>query len=347
MTAAVTLPPERQPWRRLVLATAALILLPMVPHMRSLLPIEQTMMLVIPAVAACALAGWRNGERLAFAAIWTAVAVWMLAQSAGAPGSSYDYMARGWALLLAACFGLSGILAAGVAFFPRALASLGVATLVAFGVAASSAGGVQRISSIAKGEFERRNAESIATLNRNASTREWKELAAKSPVLAASVAAGEEQLESIPKVSTMLLGSILGLESLAALALAWAFYHRFATIPVGPPLARMREFTFNDQLIWGLAVGATIFLLPPFAEGRSAGINLLLFFGSLYMVRGLGIIAWMSNRRAIWTTIAFVFVLGVFTPAAWPLFVLLVGFLALALGLGDTWLDWRKRAQSI
>ncbi len=337
MTAAVTIQPEKQSWRRLFLAAAAIILLPMIPHVRAFLPIEQTMLLVIPAIAACALAGWRNGERLAFAALWTAVAVWMLAQSAGPAGGSYDFMARGWALLLAACFGLSTILATGLSFFPRALASLGVATVIGFGLAASGPGGSARVASVAKVEFTRRNSESIANLQRRADSKEWKEMTANSPSLAEMPAMSEAQLRSIPPYSSTIVAALLGLESLAVLAFAWAVYHRFATHPVAPPLGQLREFRFNDQLVWGLAAGATIFLLPRFVEGRSAGLNLMVFFGALYVLRGLGILAWMTRGRALMVALVFA------TLLAWPL----VGILALGLGLGDTWLDWRKRAQSV
>jgi hypothetical protein len=337
MTAAVTTQPARQPWRRLFFAVAAFVLLPLLPQVRVILPIEQTMLLVIPAVAVCALAGWRNGERLVFAVVWTVVAVWMLAQSAGLPGSSYDFMARGWALLLAASFGLSAVLATGVSFFPRAMAALGVATVVAFGVAASGPGGTARIANVAKNEFARRNAESLADLHRNVATKEWQEMAAKSSFLSEVPEMSEKQLHSIQNYSGMLVAALLGLESLAALALAWAVYHRFSTAADGPPLGKLREFRFNDQLVWGLAVGATIFLLPPFVVGRTAGLNLLVFFGSLYILRGFGILAWMTKGRALMAALVFA------TLLAWPL----VGLLALGLGLGDTWLDWRKRAQSI
>lgn len=337
MTAAVTVEPVRQPWRRLVVAAAAIVLLPLFPHVRAILPIEQTILLVIPLIAACALAGWRNGERAAFAAIWTVVAVWMLAQSAGPAGSSYDFMARGWALLLAACFGLSMIVATGLAFFPRALASIAAATVIGFAMAASGPGGAARVANVAKVEFTRRTAESIAVLQRGSQSKEWQEMSASSPSMAEMPAYTEAQLRSIPPFSSTLVAALLGLESLAVLAFAWAVYHRFATHPAGPPLGRLREFTFNDQLVWGLAAGATIFLLPRFVEGRSAGLNLLVFFGALYVLRGIGILAWMTKGRALMIALVFA------TLLAWPL----VGILALGLGLGDTWLDWRKRAQSV
>lgn len=336
MTAA-PLQPVRQPWRRLFFAAAAIVLLPLLPQVRAFLPIEQTMLLVIPAVAACSLVGWRNGDRPAFAVIWLVIAGWLLAQSAGPAGSSYDFMARGWALLLAACFGLITVLATGATFFPRALAAVGVATLVAFAMAAGGPGGSSRIAEVARVEFTRRNAESIADLKRKAESKEWQEMAAGSSFVAELPDLQEKQLRSIPPYASTIVAALLALESLAALAFAWAVYHRFSTHPAGPPLGRLREFRFNDQLVWGLAVGATIFLLPNFMEGRSAGLNFLAFFGALYILRGMGILAWMIKGRAVMVAMV---IAAVF---AWPL----AGILALGVGLGDTWLDWRKRAQSV
>ena len=81
-------------------------------------------------------------------------------------------------------------------------------------------------------------------------------------------------------------------------------------------------------------MGASVFLLQAFAEGRNAGLNLLVFFGFLYVLRGFGILAWMSRTRAL------TFMLVALAVFAWPL----VTALAFGLGLGDTWLDLRARA---
>jgi hypothetical protein len=98
-------------------------------------------------------------------------------------------------------------------------------------------------------------------------------------------------------------------------------------------LSPLTEFTFNDQLVWGLAVGATLCLLPAFEEGRNAGYNLLLFFGALYLIRGVGILAWMARGRYV-----FVVILSLLPQV----FVIVT----VALGLGDTWLDLRKRVKA-
>ena len=140
----------------------------------------------------------------------------------------------------------------------------------------------------------------------------------------------EAMMREMPKYATALLPALLALESLAALALGWGMYQRLAPGRIGPRLGPLTEFRFNDQLVWGLAVGATLSLLPAFEGGRNAGYNLLVFFGALYLIRGIGVLAWMSRGRYV-----YVVILGLI-----PQVFLIV---TLALGLGDTWLDIRRR----
>jgi hypothetical protein len=107
---------------------------------------------------------------------------------------------------------------------------------------------------------------------------------------------------------------------------------------IGPALAPLREFRFNDQLVWGLIVGITALLLPTLEGVRGPGLNLLVFFGALYALRGLGVLAWFLTPRRPVT--------GVLVGLA--LVLLLRDGAAFALGLvgvGDTWLDWRGRAR--
>jgi len=134
---------------------------------------------------------------------------------------------------------------------------------------------------------------------------------------------------------------------LAALALAWATYHRFSRTRLGAPLRPLREFRFNDQLVWGLIVGLTIMLLPTLTALSGVGKNLLVFFGALYALRGLGVLSWFMAPGSLGVTLGIGFVvlavplLGAFVALG---FVML-GIAALALGLGDTWADWRSRAR--
>lgn len=323
-------------WRLLGVALAGFLLLPLIPIVRSIIPIEQTLMLLVPAVAVCALTGWKLGGRAALAFIWILLSVWMLVQSAGPPGTPYDRMARGWVLLLVASFGAVSLWSAATAFFVRALGAISLAAVVGFVIAMASPGGVARVKAAAGEELTRRSAESIEALHQLASTPTWASWSRRSPSLDQVAERSEAQLRAVPEHAAGLLPALLALESLAALALAWAIYHRLSPARIGPPLGPLKEFRFNDQLVWGLAVGATLYLLPPFVEGRTAGLNLLLFFGGLYLARGLGVMAWMSRGKIL---VVAVVIMALLAPP-------ILGALAIGLGLGDTWLDWRRRVRT-
>lgn len=315
---------------------SAFLLAPVVPAFRAILPIEQTPLLLIVVVASCAIVGWIKGGRFVLPMIWVVIAVVLLASPAGPPQGAYSGMARGWTLLIGAAFGLTSIVASAEAFFPRALSALAVSMALGFGIVLVSQGGTGRVSAAMTGELNRRIDESNKSLRDAASQPEWKAMLAKSPGLQRLTEDSEAQLAAIPKWSAMLMPALLALESLVALAIGWAFYHRMSDVAIGPVLGKLKDFRFNDQLVWGVAVGASIYLLKAFEEGKTAGLNLLVFFGFLYVLRGMGILAWMSRGTAM------KFMLIVAAIFAWPIMTAL----AFIIGLGDTWLDWRTRAQA-
>ena len=336
MSAATTTPARKQSWWPLFWGTAALLLLPIGPPLNEVFPIDQTLVLLVPAVAACAIVGWKLGGRAALAIVWVVFAGWILLQPTSSPGTPYDQMARGWAIVLAASFGLVSLWNAALPFFVRALSAVGIATGVGFMIALSSPSGIARFQHAAESEFTKRASASIERIEAGRDTPQWRELAAKAPLLDSMQDENESIIRALPEHAASLLPALLALESLAALALAWGIYQRLSRIKIGPPLSPLTEFRFNDQLVWGVAVGATLCLLPTFADGRNAGFNLLAFFGTLYLLRGLGVLAWITKGRYL--------VLGILSLI--PPFGVMLGVLALALGLGDTWLDLRRRAKA-
>jgi hypothetical protein len=291
-------------------------------------------LLVVAIVATCAVVAWKNGGPVLLALIWLGIAGVLLASPVGPPDGPYSWLARGWILVVGASFGLVSVMVPADAFFPRALSSLAVAMALGFALVLVSPGGPTRISGAMNTEFNRRNDESLAKLRRATTEPGLKQVVDSSPALQALFDDTEAQLTTIPKATGALVPALLALETLAAMGLGWALFHMMSPVRIGPSLSKLRDFRFNDQLVWGVAVGASIFLLPAFADGRNAGLNLLVFFGVLYLVRGMGIIAWMSRTRAL------TYMIIALTVLVWPV----VALLAIALGLGDTWLDWRSRA---
>ncbi|HEY5022146.1 MAG TPA: DUF2232 domain-containing protein [Gemmatimonadaceae bacterium] len=336
MAAAATTPVRKQSWWPLLWGLAAFLLLPQLPFFEVMIPIGQPLLLLVPVIATCSVVGWKLGGRAALAVIWLAVSVWILLQPAGSPGTPYDQMARGWAVLLAASFGLVSLWSATSPFFVRALAAVGLATGVGFLIALASPSGIARFQHAAGEEFTRRVSSTVEKIQQSMDTPEWKQLAAKVPSLDTWNDESEAAMRSIPDHTASLLPALLALESLAALALGWGIFQRLSPVKIGPQLSPLTEFRFNDQLVWGVAVGATLCLLPAFAEGRNAGLNLLVFFGVLYLIRGLGVLAWIARGRY-----AVIVILSLI-----PQVCIMLGVLALALGLGDTWLDLRRRARA-
>jgi hypothetical protein len=146
----------------------------------------------------------------------------------------------------------------------------------------------------------------------------------------------ESQLTAAPAVASTLFPSMLALESLIALAIAWAVYHRIGRERLGPPLAALRDFRFSDQFVWGLVAGLAMVVVPGFAPVSALGANLLVFFGALYALRGVGVALWFLSPGRVFMAVLILFAL---------VFAQVLGVLAVGLGVGDTWVNWRARAK--
>ena len=325
--------PRELGWRGPILALLALTILPITP-LRVVTPIEQSVVLLVPALAACALVAWWNGGRAGLALVWVGLAAWTLSRPTAGTSGSFDVLARGWSLIVAACFGLVCCLGGARSFFVRALTSVTVALAIGFAIAAVTRG--DSLGEVVRTELTGRSGQATAGFEAalRASPR-WAELTARDTA-AAEVATGfVKLLEAGATGAASVFPALLGLESLLILALAWALFHRLSRVRIGAPLAPLKEFRFNDQLVWGVILAFTILLLPTLEMMRAAGWNLLLFFGGLYAVRGFGVLAWFLSPGRLALTII-VLLLFMFP---------LLGALAFGLGLGDTWLDWRSRAR--
>ena len=334
-------------WGKLLIALALFVIVPMIPHVRAILPFEDTMLLFVPALAACTLVGWWAGGRAFLAIVWVGLAVGMALQPA-VSGSSFSNLERGWSLLLAGSFGLVCLFNPRGGLFGRASVALGVTLGLAAIMSVLGPVTMSQASKTVAEEFARRNAETMTKFRTaiDAYPQQWQEMVAKVPTLADMPAETDKQLTALASAGVAVFPALLALQSLAALALAWATYHRLSRARLGNPLRPLREFRFNDQLVWGLIVGLTIVLLPTLASMRGVGKNLLVFFGALYAVRGFGVLAWfvapgsLGVTLAVATVMLFAPVLQLFAALAF----MLVGVGALVLGLGDTWADWRRRA---
>ncbi len=337
--------PREQGWTRLVLALAAFLLLPAIPKLRAapilaqlcaVLPVSSTLILLVPALAACFVAGWWAGGKIWGAIGWSALSAIVLVPrfSFGiAQGlqvdPAYADLVRGWALVVAAAFGALCVLGSARSFFVRALAAAGLAALLTLAVVAFSGGHPGTVEGAFAEHLDRENKLSGAALEALATRLPW--LRDWWSVPTATV------LPALSKYAAGLYPALMALETLASCAIAWALYHRLSRARIGAPLGALRDFHFSDQLVWGLVAGVTILLLPSLSSLRTVGLNLVAFFGVLFAVRGLGVMAWFVTRRGkpgrdvLWAAAGMV--LGWVTLIA-----------AFAIGVGDTCANWRKKA---
>lgn len=320
---------------RIIAVLLLALSVPMVAILRLIVPIEQTIVLIAPAMAVCALLGWMSGGRFWLAAIWMGLALWILTTARPATGA-FDALSRGWATILAASFGIVSAAVPRRPFFTRALSATALAFAVALIVSTTMRASPATVAQHITDELGRRFAASEAEWQAREGSAEWKELTTKYPAAAAMMDQGEAQLRTVPPLSARLFPALLALESLAALGLAWSLYHRASRTRIGAPLRRLSEFRFNDQLVWGVVLGVTLLVVPTLRDARGLGLNLVGFFGVLYALRGLGVLDWFLAPRGV---VRLLFFIAMFL--AWPV----VSVFSLGLGLGDTWIDWRGRAR--
>jgi hypothetical protein len=328
--------PRERGWRGVVGALVLLLLLPAMPPFSVVLPVSETALLAVPAIATCALAGWKFGGRLLLAVIWASFAAWIVAT--GPAGSEYSLLARGWGVLVAVAFGAWALVWPAKPFLTRALASLAAAFLVSGVGSLAIPGGAARVQQVVAAESLRRADAFDAEWQARLATKDWQDFRATNGESATWFETTlEEQRGMVRRTaqrSPSYFPALLALESLAALGLAWALYHRLGRARIGAPLARLREFRFNDHFIWGLVAGLALLVVPGLGPVKDVGANLLLFFGALYALRGAGVALFFLAPGRVMTVVL---------VGASVLFASVAGVIFLGLGLGDTWLDWRRR----
>ena len=325
--------PREEGWRGPLFALLLLVLLPSVPPFQLLLPLDRVFAMLAPALAACAIVGWRAGGRIPLAIGWTLIGGWVVWTTV-APGGSFALLAGGWSVLLAASFG--GVLLSGWGerFLPRALLAIGIALVIGGVAVLVAGGGAASTLTVVTEELARRTDLARAAWIEFTGTTQWAEFAAESATAARLTEGMELQFRVLPQMGRLLLPAMLALESLMVLALAWALYHRFGRARLGPPLAALREMRFHDAFVWGIVAGLVVIVLPVPAVVFALGMNLLVVSGVLYALRGLGVMLWFLSPGR-WAMVLLTIVLVLFPH--------IVGVVAAGIGLGDTWLDWRRR----
>ena len=250
-------------------------------------------------------------------------ALGMVVALAGVTRSGLWYVERGWTIILGGCFAAVTLRWPERKFLPRALLALAIS-----GAGAWAALGLSpRRWAIIDGMVAARLRDGVST-----SLEALRVLRDGTPlpgtVITTVFRAAEWQSNLFP--------AMLGLSSLAALGTAWWIYVRLVR-GSGEGLGELRDFRFDDQLVWLLVAGAALFIVQPDGAAGRVGLNLLAFMGALYALRGAGVAVTLTRGVSAlgWVLLALAFLLlAPFLFAA-----------ALLIGLSDTWMDIRARAR--
>ncbi len=240
------------------------------------------------------------------------------------PVGSMGVLSRGWGLVLGSAFLGATLIRPEWNVLPRAVAALALALAAAMlGLALS--GHLAAVDLTVQTHF------------REASKVAFGDLAARMPD-SDWVAEFGAATERVALVQWKVFPAVLGLQSLAALALASWWMARFGGAgAAGFALRKLKEFRFSDQLIWLLIIGLGLVLIPMGDLAVRAGYNALVFMGGLYALRGLAVFVFLLGGAPTLLSLLLGVVATIFL---YPL----VLTAALLVGVGDTWLDVREKA---
>lgn len=252
-----------------------------------------------------------------------ALVVLIVAGGRNGPFDGIWYVERAWALLLGGWFLALTMLVPAWRLTSKALAAAGCSLAVAVGILAFRAGAWQTLDREVTRAMQ---AEVDATIDAITILGGPGTLSAEMVETAQSIAAA--QVSVFP--------ALLGIESLAALALAWWARGKLLGVP-GQGIGPLRDFRFNDHLVWVLVAGLVLLVASQSgaALGR-VGSNAVFFMSALYALRGAAVYLFVSGGLSLFGSV-FLLLLFAFVPT------LLFGIAAL-IGVGDTWLDLRARA---
>ena len=255
---------------------------------------------------------------------WAALGLLLWIVGIAYPAGPLGNLSRGWALLLGGGFLVATLARPRWGVLPRSLLALLLAVVMG-GVAMLLAGGWADLDSLVRSH--------LLTVTDTA-------FRGLRPAKADSAAVGQfaETARRVALLQWQVFPALLALQSLAALGLAsWAVARLRRAEGGAFTLRPLREFRFNDQLVWVVVLGLALLVLPLDAVATRLGYNALFFMGGLYALRGFGVIVFLAGGAPSFLTVMFGAIMAVFL---YPL----VLTAAVLVGLGDTWLDVRGRA---
>jgi hypothetical protein len=241
---------------------------------------------------------------------------------AGEPGGGFWYLERGWAILVGGWFAALSLAWPHRPFLVRGLLALGGAVVWA-GAILLAVGGWGAMEWLVE---ERVQASAAATLE-----------LLRTIAGSGTVSGFGQTVQATARVQAILFPALLALSTLATLGVAWWTFEK-VTVGSGRGLSPLRDFRFADPLIWVLIIGVGLVLAAGWTGGWGrVGANLMAFMGGLYALRGVAVLLFVTGGLSLLSGALVAVGLVLAAP------VLLTA--AMAVGVGDSWLDLRARRQ--
>jgi len=231
------------------------------------------------------------------------------------------YLERGWALLLGGCFVGLSIVRPKMKISDRALeAVFGALVLVAILMTLMS-GAWNIVDWVISDRVRATVAQVIALVG--------------SEGLAPALMTAFYQTA---EVQILIFPALTALASMSALLLSWwlfIFFSGRSEEALGP----VKNFRFNDHLIWMLVVGLFLLFTRWSEPLQRLGSNAVVFIGALCAVRGAAVIVFITGGFSVLGYAMTLFGLVIVPP------IVLGG--AVLIGIADIYLDFRKRSEQL
>ena len=139
-------------------------------------------------------------------------------------------------------------------------------------------------------------------------------------------------------IQILIFPALTALASMSALLLSWwlfIFFSGRSEEAFGP----VKDFRFNDHLIWMLVVGLFLLFTRWSEPLQRLGSNAVVFIGALCAVRGAAVIVFITGGFSVLGYAMTLLGLVIVTP------IVLGG--AVLIGIADIYLDFRKRSEQL
>ena len=234
------------------------------------------------------------------------------------------YLERGWALLLGGCFVGLSIVRPKMKISDRALEAVFGALVLAAILMTLMSGAWNIVDWVISDRVRATVAQVIALL------LSWGSEGLAPALITALYQTAEAQILIFP--------ALTALASMSALLLSWWLFMFFSGRSE-EAFGLVKNFRFNDHLIWMLVVGLFLLFTRWSEPLQRLGSNAVVFIGALCAVRGAAVIVFITGGFSVLGYAMTLLGLFIVPP------IVLGG--AVLIGIADIYLDFRKRSEQL